>query len=204
MHIEVAKSIHVDGIVNLQKLCFPSPFPEDCLWTSDHIERHLATFPLGQFVAIVDGIVVGSASSLIITEESWRSHSGWMKTTGGFLFENHHREGTTLYGADISVHPAFRGRGIAKQLYLSRFELVVSSHLERFGTACRTPGWLEWQVARRDATYPEYCLAVVNGLVRDRTLTPLLRCGLQYHGVIENYMEDNESGDGAALLEWKP
>jgi hypothetical protein len=45
---------------------------------------------------------------------------------------------------------------------------------------------------------------VVTRELTDRTLTPLLSYGLTFLGVIENYMEDVESGDAAALLEWLP
>jgi hypothetical protein len=51
---------------------------------------------------------------------------------------------------------------------------------------------------------PEYAFAVVQGTVTDQTLTPLLRYGLALVDVIEEYMEDMESGHAAALLEWRP
>ena len=38
----------------------------------------------------------------------------------------------------------------------------------------------------------------------DRTLSVLLRYGLKFLDVIENYMPDEESGNAAALLEWIP
>ena len=49
-----------------------------------------------------------------------------------------------------------------------------------------------------------YAARVVAGDVQDRTLTPLLRYGLRFIGVIKNYMEDLESANAGALLEWIP
>ncbi len=50
----------------------------------------------------------------------------------------------------------------------------------------------------------QYARVVVEGKATDRTLTPLLRYGLGFVEVIENYMDDEESGNAAALLEWRP
>ena len=46
--------------------------------------------------------------------------------------------------------------------------------------------------------------AVNSGEITDRTLTPLTKMGLTYKGIIENYIEDEESGNAGAILEWTP
>ncbi len=194
----------VEGVVGLQRACYPEPFPEELLWRTEHLVRHLAVFPEGQFVALVGDEVVGSASALLIGDAQWDAHTDWETTTGGHSFAAHDPEGKTLYGADVSVRPDLRGRGVGRALYEARFDLVRQRGLARYGTACRLPDWREWALARRDSTKALYALAVVRGEARDRTLTPLLRYGLRYRGVIEGYMDDEESGDAAALLEWTP
>ena len=42
---------------------------------------------------------------------------------GGWL-TSHEPDGDWLYGADVGVHPAYRGRGLAHALYAARQELV--------------------------------------------------------------------------------
>jgi GNAT superfamily N-acetyltransferase len=196
----------IEGIVALQSACFPPPFPQELLWRPEHLVRHLEAFPLGQFVFVADGQVVGSASSLLVSEEVWCAHLSWEETTGGFFFTGHDPSGTTLYGADISVHPSFRGRGIARSLYKARFDLVRRLGLKRYGTTCRIPGWREWSVLDPPSNplQETYCRQVVLGHHNDRVLTPLLRMGLEYVGVVYGNMEDEESGDAAAILEWTP
>lgn len=194
----------VPKVQALQAACFPLPFPADQLWSEEHLLAQLDTFPEGQFVAIDGEEVLGSASSLLISEESWGVHTDWQTTTGGHTLSAHDPNGTTLYGADISVAPSHRGQGVGRALYGARFDLVRSLGLARFGTTCRIPDWLEWMVAHHDSEKPAYILAVLKGQTRDRTLTPLLRIGLQYKGLVEDHMRDEESGDAAVILEWTP
>ncbi len=195
---------HVSGVVALQRACFPPPFPDSLLWRQEDLMNHLARFPEGQFVVVSDGQVIGSASNLIVNEDVWIAHADWRSTTGGPAFLGHLETGTTLYGADISVHPEHRFKGVGRSLYGARFSLVRTLGLNRFGTACRIPDWREWMIVHRNSDKDTYCRAVFSGEARDRTLSPLLRIGLQYRGVIESYMSDEESGDAAALLEWLP
>lgn len=190
----------VPGAVALQRACFPLPFPEELLWSSAHLERHHAVYPEGQFVALADGQVIGSASSLRISEAIWHAHLTWDETLGGAFFENYDPVGTTLYGADISVHPNYRGKGVARALYEARFGLVRASGMVRYGTACRIPDF----AGSGQTDVDDYIAAVVRGESKDRTLSPLLRMGLRAIGSIRDYMQDQESGNSAALLEWTP
>ena len=195
---------HISGVVALQRACFPSPFPEELLWQSQHIAHHLQLFPAGQFVALAEGMVVASASSTRISEENWNSHLNWQETVGGPFLKTLDPLGSTLYGLDISVHPDFRGKGVGRRLYHHRFDLVRGLNLKRFGTACRIPGFTEFRRSQREATADDYAKLVAEGLLVDRTMTPLLKYGLSFLAVIHHYMEDQESGDAAALLSWVP
>lgn len=120
------------------------------------------------------------------------------------MLTKHDPSGTTLYGLDISVHPDWRGRGVMRSLYNTRFCLVRSLGLKRYGTAVRMPGFRVYEVQNPGAQAEDYVQAVVESRVVDRTLTPMLRVGLRPGGVIRNYMEDPESHHSAAVLEWHP
>lgn len=191
----------IAGVVALQRDCFPPPFPEDLLWQAEHIAHHLEIFPEGQWVAEQGGRIVASCTNLILDEAIWQAHLDWESTVGGHFLRAHTPGGTTLYGVDLSVAPASRGQGIGRQLYQARFELVRSLGLARYGTAVRMPDYLAQAAGR---TPHDYAHAVVQGILTDRTLTPLLRMGTQWQGVIENHMDDEESGHAAAILEWRP
>ena len=194
----------IEGVVALQRACFPAPFPEEFLWRSEHLLRHLEIFPAGQFVAVEESQVIGSASNTRITADNWQAHKSWDETVGGPLLTNHNPKGSTLYGLDISVHPAWRGKGVGRALYQARFNFVRTEGLTRYGTACRIPGYLNWSLTAADPSPEKYVAEVVAERAADRTLTPLLRYGLRLLDVIHDYMDDEESTNSAALLEWKP
>jgi len=198
--VETLSEQTIDATVALQAACFPPPFPTELLWQRSHLLQHLQVFPAGQFVARSSDRVVGSATSLIVSEAVWQAHLPWEITVGGHQLTNHEPSGTTLYGVDISVDPEFRGRGIARALYQARMDLVDELKLRRFGTACRLPGVRDWKRAT-GRSIQDYIVEVESGNVVDPTLTPLLRLGLSPIGFIEGYMEDEESLDAAALIE---
>ena len=193
------QSEHFAEVVALQASCFPPPFPAELLWQNHHLARHLEIFPEGQFVALADGQVIASASSLRVTQKMWDDHGCWDDLTGGLELRNHAPDGSILYGADISVHPAWRGQGIGKALYQARYDLVRRQQLEAYATACRIP---DFQGSGLDVM--SYVAAILSGRLVDRTLSPLVRMGLQVVGIQENVMDDPESGNAAVRLEWRP
>jgi GNAT superfamily N-acetyltransferase len=194
----------VPAVVALQKVAFPPPFSEDLLWDPDHLVRHVELFPEGQFVGELESQVVASCSNCIVSEAKWQAHGSWTDTVGGPFIENHDPNGSTLYGLDVSVHPDVRRAGIGRAFYNARFDLVRSRGLRRYGTACRIPDYRPYLEGHPGTDAEEYVSAVLRGVTTDRTLTPLLRYGIRSLGVIEDYMEDAESRNAAALLEWIP
>jgi hypothetical protein len=65
------------------------------------------------------------------------------------------------------------------------------------------PDYALSETAKRGGSVEQFAARVVAGEETDRTLSPLLRYGLNYCCVLAGYMEDIESGDAAALLERK-
>jgi hypothetical protein len=58
----------------------------------DQIILLLAKFPEGQLVIVVDGIVVGSALSLLVTDFAFKTRS-YKAITGNFTFSTHNPDG---------------------------------------------------------------------------------------------------------------
>ena len=191
---------HFEGVVTLQRLAFPPPFDQDILWQRDHLQKHHEIFSPGQWVALIDDTVVGSCSNTIISSALLDKHGTWDETVGGVLLATFDPKGDVLFGVDISVHPEFRRQGIGRMFYDQRKGLVKKLGLVKFATTCRIPDF----AASGCETPAEYGRKVVAGETSDRTLTPLLRYGLTMTAVLEDHIDDPESGNASAALEWQP
>ncbi len=165
-------------------------------WPAHHIagERHyrlqLKAFPEGQFVAELDGKVVGYATSLVVhldDESPWFNHT---EITGDGTFRTHDPSGETLYGSDICVHPQCQGQGVSRLLYRARKSLLRRYNLKRMVAGGRIPGYAEH---RGRMTAEEYVAAVVAGKLRDQALNAHLHAGYTVDGVHFGYLADEES-----------
>ncbi len=182
-------------LLELQRACFPAPYPEDQLWSRAQIASHLEHFAAGALCVAENGLIIASATALILEHPA---HTFAQATDNGFI-GNHNSQGDTLYGVDMAVHPAWRGRGIARMLYQARFRLVQQLGLKRFMAAGRMPG-LE---NHSNLSPEEYVEKVVAGELTDPTLTPQLKNGLTPTKVLHQYIEDAQSRNCVLLLEWR-
>jgi len=186
----------IDGIRELQRRIYPTIAP----WSRAHIEQQLRVFPAGQFVALLDGNVVGSASSLIVIWDDYGLDHNWREVTGKGLFGTHNPAGRTLYGAEVFVDPGVRRRGIGRLLYSARRRLCRQMNLRRIIAAGRLPGYHR-HAQNMSAT--TYAMKVIWGDIEDPVLRFQLREGFQFCGVIDGYIpEDDESCGHAALIVW--
>ncbi|MFZ5814713.1 MAG: GNAT family N-acetyltransferase [Bacillota bacterium] len=190
-----------EALFRIQRECFPPPYPEEQLWSRAQIESHIRLFPEGALCAEVDGEVVGSCTSLIIRFDPAHPHHSWSEVTADGYITTHDPQGDSLYGVDMAVRPDFRGRGVARAMYQARFDLVRRLGLTRFMAGGRMPGYHRYA----DRLSPEqYAAEVVAGRIVDPVITPQLKAGLRPICVVQNYLPDEESGNNALLLEWRP
>lgn len=187
------------GIVRMTE----SVYPGAPAWTVEQLESHLRVFPAGQLTAVdVDtDDVVGMAASLIVLWDDYDLHTSWRDFTDAGFFTNHDpARGRTLYGAEIMVDPALRGRGIGSLLYQAREQLVRDLGLLRIRAGSRLR---DYHTVAGTMSPSEYVARVVDGTLVDRTLTFQLRRGFRVIGVISNYLRhDPESLGNAAVIEW--
>lgn len=190
----------IPALHEVQRACFPPPYPAEQLWSREQLESHIAVFPAGALCAEVNGLIVGSCTSLIIHFDPAHPDHTWDEVAdGGFLRRSHQPNGNSLYGIDMAVIPEYRGRGVARAMYRARYELVAGLGLERFLAAGRMPGYAQFA---NDLTPEEYASRVIAGELTDPVITPQIRSGLRPLSVIHNYIPDEESRNCAILLEW--
>jgi GNAT superfamily N-acetyltransferase len=190
---------HVEQLVQHQRICFPTLDP-DAWMHAEHFLSQISVFPEGQHVALDGERVVGQSSTLrVSTEQAFAQHS-FLGITGNLWFTTHMPDGEWLYGADMSVHPDYRGRKISRMLYDARKELCRRIGLRGIVAGGQLSGYHHH---RHEMTIEEYIERVVRGELADPTLTPQLRSGFTVRGILWNYLDDAEHGREASLIVWE-
>jgi predicted N-acetyltransferase YhbS len=186
------------GIIALTRRVYPETPP----WTVDQLASHHAIFPAGQFVALdAGGVVVGMAASLIVLWDDYEFDTDWRDFTAHGMFTNHDpARGRTLYAAEVMVDPELQGKGIGRQLYAARRELVTRLGLRRIRAGARLRGYHRYA---SDMSPREYVTRVERGELSDPTLSFQLGRGFRVLAVVSGYLRhDPESLGYAAVIEW--
>ncbi|MCA8913038.1 MAG: bifunctional GNAT family N-acetyltransferase/carbon-nitrogen hydrolase family protein [Planctomycetes bacterium] len=190
----------LDALVELNKAAYPNLAEDGVVWNRRNLEQHLRHFPDGQGVVEINGKIVASCSSLVVSlgRDPYRDHT-WSGITDGGMFYNHDPYGDTLYGADVNVHPDFRGRKLAGRLYQFRRDLCQSLNLKRIVLGGRLYNYHEY--AKRMSA-DEYARKVEAGEYRDLVLSFQLKQGFTLKKVMANYLRDPLSKNFGTFLEW--
>ncbi|MCC3373173.1 GNAT family N-acetyltransferase [Cohnella sp. REN36] len=187
------------GLIEVQAESFPPPYPPELWWNERQLEAHATLFPEGALCAEMDGRIVGSMTGLRRTFREGDRHD-WASVTDEGYIGTHEPDGDTLYVADLCVRPAYRRYGLGKWLMQSMYETVVQLGCVRLLGAGRMPGY---RAASGELTPEQYVAEVAAGRRKDPVLTFMLRCGRVPAGVVRDYLDDEESGGNAALMEWR-
>jgi 4-aminobutyrate aminotransferase/(S)-3-amino-2-methylpropionate transaminase len=180
----------------LQRTCFPT-LAEEERFKSYHYLKHMELFDDGQFVALDEDRVIGATATLRLDFDfDHVDHTFGEIIQGGWL-TSHQPNGAWLYGADISVHPEYRGRGIATALYAARQEVVWRLGLKGQVTAGMIPGY---SAVKGQMTAEEYYDGVLAGRFRDSTLSMQMNAGFEPRGLLANYLNDPVCDNYSVLL----
>ena len=202
-HIPIAvRNTKVKDFPQIIELC-RRVYPTTAAWDPQQLGKHLELFPEGQFVAVQEhtGRVVGMAASLIVRWDEYEHDANWREFTDRGWFTNHDPDcGRTLYGAEVMVDPATQGQGVGKKIYAARRELCRRLGLARIRAGSRLRGYGRHA---DEFSVEQYVISVINGELRDPTLTFQLRQGFRVISLTESYlMNDPESRGAAAVIEW--
>ncbi|MGE6230206.1 GNAT family N-acetyltransferase [Paenibacillus chitinolyticus] len=189
-----------EALIDVQRLSFPPPFPEELWWNEEQLRSHVRLFPEGALCVEIGGKIVGSMTALRIRFDPLHPEHTWEEITDGGYIRNHDPEGDSLYVVDVCVMPAYRKLGLGKWLMFSMYETVVHLGLRRLLGGGRMPGY---GAQAGKMTADQYVDAVVAGVLHDPVLNFLLRCGRMPVAVLPDYLKDEESLNHALLMEWR-
>jgi GNAT superfamily N-acetyltransferase len=190
---------HAEACAELERVCYPSLSDEEKLRTEQFL-NHIRLFPRGQFVAIDQqtGAVIGATGGFLTSIETVLTHDFFDTTSEGW-FARHDPAAAYYHGATMTVHPAYRGLGVARLFYDARKAMCRELGLAGQVICGMLPGFARFKHAMSAEDYTRY---VVAGLLYDPTLTVQLRNGFVFQRLIKNYFIDPPSDGWAALLIW--
>lgn len=166
-------------------------------WNTQRMVRsQINNFPEGQFVAELEGEIVGYCATFMIAGDIALKPHSWDEITGDGLASRHDPNGDYLYGMEISVDPAYRRLRIGQRLYAARRALCESLALKGIVFGGRMAGY-----ARRRRAYPEpqdFLDAVISRKARDGAIRFHLANGFEPLGILKDYDPDDHDSLGYA------
>ncbi|HYG40889.1 MAG TPA: GNAT family N-acetyltransferase, partial [Cytophagales bacterium] len=177
-----------------------SDWEEASYWGESHIVKLLKIFPEGQICIIVNGMVAGTALSIIVDYSKFGDSHTYKEITGNYTFSTHDPEGDVLYGIDFFVHPDFRGMRIGRRLYDARKDICERLNLRAIIAGGRIPSYKDYA----DKLTPKEYLQKVKGKeIYDSTLSFQLANDFHVRKILKGYLPgDTQSLEYASLLEW--
>ncbi len=184
----------------IQQACFPS-LASDELITAEKYKAQMQVFPEGQLSAITDdGKVVACSTDFRTNIDLEHIEHRYIDIVDDNWLTNHDPEGEWLYGADIGVHPDWRGQGISKLMYAARHNLVRRLNLKGHVAGGMLVGYGQYKNTMRIEDYVE---KIKGGELFDPTVSIQLKRGFHIHGIIQDYVNDPSCDNKAAFIIWR-
>jgi GNAT superfamily N-acetyltransferase len=202
LHITVTNTRpeHVRALAQLQRIVFPT-LAENEYYTEEKYLKHIEIFPEGQFVALLRyrerQILIGATSTFRTNFDFTHIQHKFIEAVGDGWLTNHDPQGEWLYGADLSVHPDYRGLRVGRRLYEARHTLARRLNLRGEIAGGMLPGYLHYT---RHLTVAQYVLRVWQGHIYDPTLTMQIRNGFAVKGILYDHLTDPRSNNAASLI----
>lgn len=198
IRIDILRPQYARGLERLQRDCFPTLGASELI-REEHFLMHCKLFPEGNFVALSGSRIVGLGSGFLIDFDFNDHQHTFMEILADGWYTNHDPNGAYYYGADISVHPDFRRRGIGAKLYEARKSVVRRLNRRGIVAGGLMPNFAKY---KHMMSAHEYVERVKRREIYDSTLTFQMDNGFRIMGALENYIVDSASDNWSALILW--
>jgi GNAT superfamily N-acetyltransferase len=191
---------HARPLAKIQPILFPT-LTLDELFREEQYLHHLQLFPQGQFTGLAHvhdkWVVAGSTVTFRVDWHFFDQVHSFLEAIADGWLDNHDPEGDWLYGGDMSVHPDYRGLGLASKLYDARKALAQRLNLKGEVAGGMLPGYHRY---RDHMSIEAYVERVSAGELTDPTLTPQLKNGFKVKRILYDHITDPRSDNCAALI----
>lgn len=185
-----------EALADLQRRIFPT-MSEDELIRTEHFYRYIELFQEGQIVIMDGDALIGSTSVMRSRwEDAMKDHT-FLEASGNLWWTTHDPDGEWAYGMDMMVDLGYRGRGLARVMYRARQQMCRNLGLKGQITVGMPNGYLPYQ---NEMTLKEYVAKLMAYEIFDPTVSVQHKMGFQFVRLIENYLEDPQSGNGGVLM----
>ncbi len=190
------QTAHALQLEELQKIVFPT-LADDELIRAVHYLRHLEVFPEGQFVITDKDKVIGMTTTMRTNFDFENHHHTFKETIAGGWLSNHDPNGDWLYGLDMGVLPAYRGRGLGRALYRARHAVARTLGLKGQLTVGMMSGY---GAVSGEVSGVQYYEELRQGLRKDPTLTPQMKIGFVPVALMPEHLNDPVCGNYGVLI----
>ncbi|MEP7007936.1 MAG: GNAT family N-acetyltransferase [Sphingomonas bacterium] len=166
-------------------------------YSAGQVSGQINNFPEGQFVAVLDGAIVGYCASSRIDEIVALAPHDWATITGNGFGSRHDATGDWLYGIEMAVDDRQRGLRIGKRLYDARRALAERLELRGIVFGGRMPGYA--RVKSKVDGPADYLERVRQGELRDPVIGFQLSNGFTPIGVLAKYLPFDKASSGFAV-----
>lgn len=188
-----------EPVAKLLEICFPDAIEDQ--YTAEDLIDLTNHFPMGTVVALDGKRVVGMGTGIFTDLDL----NNLPPNEDDLIFTNerktmHNPDGAYYFGGDLAVHPDYRGRGIARQLYNWRKQQVIDNHKKGFAAVAVLPGFADY---RSTLTIHDYVAKVVAQELFDPTLSVQLRNGFHVVKLIQHFFIFPRSDHWGAVILWE-
>jgi GNAT superfamily N-acetyltransferase len=185
----------------IQAAAFPDLAPHERM-RAEHYRSQMSIFPEGQHAVLelATGRVVACSTDLRTKVDFTHFAHKYLEAVGGNYLTTHDPTGDWLYGADIGVHPEFRGQGLSTLLYTARHALIRRLGLRGHVAGAMPKGY---GVHREQMPIEQYVQRVARGELFDPVLSIQLRRGYAVWGIIPDYLEDASCANYGVFIVWR-
>ena len=189
---------HAEALEQLELSTFDTIDPSD-LYDTHQLTRLAEAFPEGNFVVLDGDKAIGMGLGIFVEFDFEHTDHRLSDILGEDGVENHSIDHPWYYGTDISVHPAYRGRGIGHQLYELRKGCVRKFNKKGIVAGGVIPGYRNH---KDEMSAEDYVAKVVAGDLYDPTTTFQIENGFEVLGLLSGYVDDPSVNGYSTLIRW--
>ncbi len=180
----------------VQSQCYPT-LSEREIFKKHHFENHIKLFQQGQFIIENQEKIIVATTSTFLCHFPTHDHTFLEATDHLWLTKSHKKDGDWMYGVDMGVLPAYRGKGLSKELYKARQEMCKILGLKGQITVGMTIGYGKF---KNQLSIEAYCEKLKNDELTDPTVSAQKKAGFIWIRPIFNYLTDPEAGNASILM----